>query len=85
MPPKDDEPRDYHLTDFAGKKVIVQCEVCGLRKQYDADAMRARLGDIRLPELLVKLAVGEGCTRAYNAFYDRCGLGYDVKAMGMMG
>ena len=75
MAPKDDEPRDFHLIDFAGRKVVVQCEACGLRKQYDADAMLARTGDIRLPELRLKLAVSEGCLRAPNTFYDRCGLG----------
>tara|TARA_R110000765_G_scaffold266176_1_gene365551 strand:- start:205 stop:465 length:261 start_codon:yes stop_codon:yes gene_type:complete len=80
---KDDDTRDFHLADFAGRKVIVRCEACGLRRQYDADAMLARIGDVRLPELRLRLAMSEGCARVHNTFHDRCGLSYDVDEMGM--
>ena len=79
----DDEPPDPRLSDFAGRKVIVLCKKCGLRKQYDANAMLAKIGDVRLPELRLKLAEAEGCDKTKNAYYDRCALRYDVEAMGL--
>lgn len=77
----DDEPPDPRLSDFAGRKVIVQCKKCGLRKQYDATAMLRKIGDIRLPELRPKIAAAEGCEKVGNEYYDRCGLVYDIEAM----
>jgi len=37
---------------------------------------------VRRPELRLKLAEAEGCDKTRNAYYDRCGLVYDVEAMG---
>ena len=76
------DPPDPRLSDFAGRKVIVYCSKCGMRKQYDASAMLEKIEDIRLPELRLKLAEAEGCDKTRNAYYDRCGLVYDIEAMG---
>ena len=82
-PPADwRDPPDHHLAEFAGGKVIVECKVCGMRRQYDASAMLDKIGDIRLPELRLKLAAAEGCSRTENRFYDRCGLRFNAKVMG---
>jgi len=43
------DPPDPRLSDFAGRKVIVYCSKCGMRKQYDASAMLEKIEDIRLP------------------------------------
>ncbi|MFN7023981.1 MAG: hypothetical protein ACK4QP_05580 [Pseudorhizobium sp.] len=75
----------YHLSDFPGGKIIVTCEQCGIRRQYDADEMKARTGDLGLPEVLPKLAGALGCKRVESKFYDRCKMNFDVKAMGMTG
>nr|CAD6417583.1 hypothetical protein REQ54_01726 [Rhizobium sp. Q54] len=80
-PLPDDEPPDPRLSDFAGRKVIVLCKKCELRKQYDATAMLRKIGDIRLPELRPKIAAAEGCEKVGNEYYDRCGLAYDIEAM----
>jgi hypothetical protein len=76
------DPRDHHLADFVGGKVVVECPECGMRRQYDAAAMLARIGDIRLPELRLKIAAAEGCDRVGNQFYNRCMLRFDQRAMG---
>src|SRR3546814_6465665 len=78
----DADPRDHHLIDFAGRKVIVECARCGMRRQYDANEMLARIGDIRLPELRLKIARAEGCERVEKSFYDRCRLAFNPKEMG---
>ncbi|MCB8839426.1 hypothetical protein [Aurantimonas sp. VKM B-3413] len=41
-------------------KVRVECPACGFTRRYDRDEVRARLGDIRMPELLSRLAAAEG-------------------------
>lgn len=82
-PLPDDEPRDPHLADFAGRKIIVRCTACGLRRRYDASAMLAKAGDMCLPSLRLKIAAAEGCSKVRNPYYDRCTLAYDVQAMGL--
>ncbi|CAD7055528.1 hypothetical protein RHAB21_00734 [Pseudorhizobium halotolerans] len=83
-PLPDDEPRDPHLADFTGRKIVVQCATCGMRRRYDASAMLKKVPDMSLPELRLKLAEAEGCLKVHNPYYDRCGLRYDVEAMGLL-
>jgi hypothetical protein len=75
------------LSDYAGGKVIVFCE-CGITKQYDADAMRARIGDERLTALLERLASVLECPKAGANDWGgdirakMCQLRYDIERMG---
>jgi len=46
--------------------------------------MLEKIEDIRLPELRLKLAEAEGCDKTRNAYYDRCGLVYDIEEMERM-
>lgn len=75
-------PRRPHgpprLSDHRGGKIAVICEKCGLQRRYDADAMLARIGDRPMPELLIEIAVAEGCPRAGSKVEDRCMLHYDL-------
>lgn len=62
------------LSEIAAK-VRVECD-CGLKRQYDAEALLARIDDLPLPSLLNKLARANGCTKTENPFSDRCRLVY---------
>lgn len=70
-----------YLSDYQGQKIAVICDKCGLSRQYDADAMRGRIGDCVLPDLLRKIASAEGCQRVGNDYHDRCTLHYDKTRM----
>jgi hypothetical protein len=49
-------------SDLSGLKVRVVCLKCEQRRQYDGNALIARVGrDVPLPELLTRIAVGLGC------------------------
>lgn len=51
------------LSEFAGRKIHVECLKCEIRRRYDGDAMIARVGeDVVLPDLLNLIARGNGCT-----------------------
>jgi hypothetical protein len=54
-----------------------------MRRRYDADTMRTKVGDVCLPSLRLSIAAAEGCQKIGNPYYDRCGLAYDVQAMGL--
>ena len=76
--------REYtspYLSDYAGGKVIVVCPTCGLKRQYDANALIKRIPDQPMPSLLAKIAKAEGCTRTENVYSDRCKLHYDIEGM----
>lgn len=75
------------LSDYAGGKIRVYCE-CGIERQYDADAMQARVGDERLTTLLEKLALALECPKAGSNDWSgdirskMCHLRYDIPRMG---
>lgn len=69
-----------HLSDYAGRKICVICPNCGMKRQYDADAMLKRIEDLPMPSLLPKLARAEGCEKVDNTYSDRCQLRYDLSA-----
>jgi hypothetical protein len=51
------------LADFPGRKIKVECERCGLRKQFDKAAMIVAGGADRPPTLLIdEIARRSGCT-----------------------
>lgn len=51
------------LSEFAGRKIHVECLKCEIRRRYDGDAMIARVGrDVVMPDLLNRIARGNGCT-----------------------
>lgn len=62
------------LSEIADK-VRIECD-CGLKRQYDAEALLARIDDLPMPSLLNKLAKANGCTKTENPFSDRCRLVY---------
>jgi len=74
------------LSEFPSDKIIVSCDKCGMRKQYDRDAMVRAGGDRTLALLLDAIVARIGCTRT-NTFniYDRCGAKYEelVRLLGM--
>lgn len=66
------------LSEFPSDKVIVSCDKCGLRKQYDKDAMLLAGGDRTLALLLDEIVARVGCPKAKSlSVYDRCGAKYD--------
>jgi hypothetical protein len=72
------------LSDHRGGKIVIACK-CGLRRQYDADQMLSRVGDIDVPELLDRLAAAEGCTKSrqlnLTTYRRECELMLDINAM----
>lgn len=66
------------LSEFPSDKVIISCEKCGLRKQYDRDAMLHAGGDRTLAHLLDEIVERVQCPKAKSvSIYDRCGAKYD--------
>ncbi|CAI2932459.1 conserved protein of unknown function [Aminobacter niigataensis] len=66
------------LTEFPSDKVIVSCEKCGLRRQYDRDAMVRTGGDRTLAHLLDEIVARVGCPKANSlSVYERCGAKYE--------
>lgn len=59
------------LSDVTTDKLRFEC-ACGLRKQYDVAALRTRIGNTGLPQLLDDLAKAEGCQKVKDRFHDRC-------------
>jgi hypothetical protein len=50
------------LSEFAGRKIFVECLRCEIRRRYDGNALLARVGgDIVMPDLLNRIARGNGC------------------------
>lgn len=73
----------YMLSQFAGRKVGIEC-ACGLRRRYDASAMLARLGgDIDMPSLMKRLSKAEGCDRKDMMERSLCTVGYDEATVDM--
>jgi hypothetical protein len=71
-------PGARRLSQFRNQKVSVECVQCQLRKRYDGSALYERAGDVAMPDLLTKIAVGLGCTLniAPTPNGRRCGLHY---------
>jgi hypothetical protein len=66
------------LSEFPSQKVIVSCEKCGLRRQYDRNAMVRTGGDRTLAHFLDEIVVRVGCPKANSlSFYERCGAKYE--------
>lgn len=66
------------LSEFPSDKIIVCCDKCGMRKQYDRDAMVKAGGDRTLAHLLDAIILRIGCTRINTvSIYDRCGARYE--------
>lgn len=72
-----------YLSDYLGRKIIVNCNLCGMRRQYDAGALLARLlEDMAMPDLVIEISKAEGCARAIDRKFDKpCGLRFDREAM----
>lgn len=66
------------LSEFPSNKVVVSCEKCRMRKQYDRDAMLRAGGDRTLAHLLEEIVARIECPKV-NTFsiYDRCAARYD--------
>lgn len=66
------------LSEFPSDKVIISCEKCGMRKQYDRDAMLRAGGDRTLAHLLDEIVARVGCPKANSlSVYERCGAKYE--------
>ncbi|AWC22044.1 hypothetical protein CO731_01500 [Aminobacter sp. MSH1] len=66
------------LSEYPSDKVIISCEKCGMRKQYDRDAMVRTGGDRTLAHLLDEIVARVGCPKASSlSVYDRCGAKYE--------
>lgn len=72
-----------YLSDYLGRKIVVNCTICGMRRQYDAGAVLARLAeDMAMPDLAIEIAKAEGCARAIDRKFDKpCGLRYNRESM----
>jgi hypothetical protein len=72
-----------YLSDHLDGKIIVTCDLCGMRRRYDSRALLNRLDeDTAMPDLVIMLAQAEGCGRAVDRKTDKpCGLKYDLEAM----
>jgi hypothetical protein len=72
-----------YLSDHLGQKIIVKCDICGKRRQYDAQAVLDRLDeDMTMPDLVRHIAKADGCAKAINRQFEQpCGLHYDLEAM----
>jgi len=69
------------LSEFPSDKIVVTCDKCGLRKQYDREAMLYAGGDRTLAHLLDEIVERVGCTKNQNfSVYDRCGAKYEELA-----
>lgn len=55
------EPGARRLSQFRNSKVEVECLRCQLRRRYDGESLYERAGDVAMPDLLTKIAVGLGC------------------------
>lgn len=59
-------------------RLVVSCDKCGMRKQYDRDAVLRACGDRTLAHLLDEIVARSGCPKANSwSVYDRCGAKYD--------
>ncbi|RWF66825.1 hypothetical protein [Mesorhizobium sp.] len=50
-----------YLADYPVDKIIVECEICGWRVQYDKHAMLDTGGDRALTYLIDEIAQRQGC------------------------
>ncbi|WP_182085218.1 hypothetical protein [Aureimonas sp. ME7] len=63
------------LSERESPKLRLFCRKCGLRRQYDNEALIARFGDAQVPRLISELARLNGCQRAHKGdINDFCGL-----------
>ena len=61
------------LSSYPGAKIVVACDKCGMRAQYDKAAMLAAGGDRPLTILLKEIALRKGCTKLASPHaYDQC-------------
>ena len=61
------------LSSYPEAKIIVACDKCGMRAQYDKAAMLAAGGDRPLTILLKEIARRKGCTKLDSPHaYDQC-------------
>jgi hypothetical protein len=61
------------LSKYPAAKIIVECDKCGLRVQYDQLEMLEVGGDRPLPDLLSAIARRNGCDKFdRNQMYDWC-------------
>jgi len=70
-------PRDFSLvlSDVRAPTLMIVCEPCGRRGQYNVERLMAEHGDAKLTELIVILA---NCPKARTAsIYDRCRAVYE--------
>ncbi len=49
------------LTDMQDAKLRLLCEKCGLRRQYDIQALINKIGNVAIPDLVNELAKRNGC------------------------
>ena len=84
-PPDQRKLMNPYLSDLLGLKVVVVCEDCGIRYQWDGKAVLERIDeDCNLPTLIGKLRKALGCKLAleWRYFSDpQCRLVYDAEAM----
>lgn len=66
----------WWLDEFRGKKVRIQCDQCGLSKQYDGTELFMRLGDRPMPDVRLILAKALGCAKTENLQRDTCQIRY---------
>lgn len=65
-------------SEWPSHKIVVSCEKCGLRRQYDRIDMLRAGGDLTLAHLLDYIVERAGCTKSKNlSTYDRCGATYE--------
>lgn len=63
------------LLDLPGPKLRLVCGKCGLRRQYDIQALVNKIGNAMVPGLLDELALRNGCAKIpAPTISDRCGL-----------
>lgn len=62
------------LSSYPATKVMVHCDVCGMRVQYDKQAMLAKGGDRRLLDLLDEIRQRKACPKMEAGIdpFDRC-------------
>jgi hypothetical protein len=61
------------LSSYPEAKVIVACDKCGMRAQFDKAAMLAAGGDRPLTILLKEIAQRKGCAKLDSPYvYDQC-------------
>jgi hypothetical protein len=67
------------LSGYPARKILVACQKCDLRVQYDRNAMLAVGGDRTLGELLDSVARRHGCAlddKPGVNVYDKCGANF---------